>query len=411
MKVVGLITEYNPFHNGHQYHIEMAKQITGAEIVIVVMSGNFVQRGTPAIMSKYLRAESALRAGASLVIELPTYYASGSAEYFALGAVSLLEKLGCVDFLCFGSECGEITVLTQLAQIFLHEPEEYRNALRSYLKLGCSFPLARQKACENYTKNTEISNMLSHPNNVLGIEYLKALNKLHSSIQPFTVRRVESRYHDTELCRNFSSASSIRRILSDRPEDLHTLLASQLPEFCLQQLDKEYGIHYPVNTDDFSLLLKYKLLKETKASLTEYADMSQELACRIYNCRNRFLSFGQFCELLKTKELTYARISRVLLHMILDIKKQPVSLACTSGFHSYVRILGFRKDAAVILHILKEHASIPLITKLSKEYSLPDWGKQMLATDISAADLYESVITDKFRTPFKSEYEHPIVRI
>ena len=145
MKIVGLITEYNPFHNGHEYHIQKSKEVTGADAVIVVMSGNFVQRGAPAIMPKHLRAKVALKSGASLVLELPVCFSTGSAEYFAQGAVALLDSLGCVDSLCFGSECGEIDSLTRIARVLADEPEEYRTILRSYLKEGFAFPLGQRK--------------------------------------------------------------------------------------------------------------------------------------------------------------------------------------------------------------------------------------------------------------------------
>ena len=189
MKIVGLITEYNPFHNGHLHHIQEAKRVTGADTVIVVMSGDYVQRGVPAIMPKRIRAEMALRCGASAVFELPVCYATGSAEYFAMGAVSLLDRLGVVDSLCFGSECNDLDALSHVADILSQEPEGYRTLLKSALKKGCSFPAARHSAMLEYTSSASVASLLDDPNNILGIEYLKALKKLNSSIKPFTIRR------------------------------------------------------------------------------------------------------------------------------------------------------------------------------------------------------------------------------
>ena len=214
MKIVGLITEYNPFHNGHLYHIEKAKEITGADSVIVVMSGNYVQRGAPAIMPKHLRAEVALEAGVDVLMELPVCYATGSAEYFAAGAISLFERLGCVDSICFGSECGDYGLLARVAHILADEPEGYRQALKDLLKSGMSFPLARQKALKDYLEDDSLDSVLEQPNNILGIEYIKALYERRSPMKSYTIRRMVSGYHDTELSGSYSSASAIRRLLS-----------------------------------------------------------------------------------------------------------------------------------------------------------------------------------------------------
>ncbi|MBQ8558817.1 MAG: nucleotidyltransferase [Tyzzerella sp.] len=404
MRIVGLIAEYNPFHNGHQYHIEKAREITNADAVIVVMSGNFVQRGTPAIMPKHLRAEAALRSGASLVIELPVCYATGSAEFFAYGTVSLLDKLGCIDSICFGSECGDIEVLQDFAKIIQDEPVEYKEYLNQYLRHGNAFPLARQKALKDYLRSDIVDSVLAEPNNILGIEYLKALYRLNSKITPHTIQRISSHYHDEELQETYSSASAIRKEIAGKTFD-HSDLENQIPDTSISILQENYQRRYPVYANDFSILLKYKLLGETKTSLVEYADVSEELANRIANHLNQYLNFEQFCELLKTKEVTYSRISRALLHILLDIKKDDYTEI------EYARVLGFRKDSMEILSQIKKQSSIPLLSKLtaSKELSLA--AARMLNKDILVSDLYESVITDKFETSFKNEYEQQIIRI
>lgn len=376
MKIVGLIAEYNPFHNGHQYHIEKAKEITGADAVIVVMSGNFVQRGAPAIMPKHLRAEAALKAGASLVIELPVCYATGTAEQFAYGAVSILNSLGCVDAICFGSECGNITILNNLAEILCNEPDEYKKSLQHHLKNGLSFPVARQKAISEIYPVQNYSAILEQPNNILGIEYLKALYRLNSKIKPYTIKRISSDYHDTELQTGFSSATALRKTISDNNfADLH----GQVPESCIALFEKNYQNRFPVYANDFSLLLKYRLLNETKSSLIEYADVSEELANRICNQLNNFVSFEQFCELLKTKEVTYSRISRVLLHILLGIKKTDYTDI------QYARVLGFRKEDSNVLTLIKNTSAITLLTKLITIKNLPNPAVQMLNQDIYAS--------------------------
>jgi len=402
MKIVGLITEYNPFHNGHQFHIEKAKEVTGADYVIVVMSGNFVQRGMPAIMPKHMRAEAALKNGASLVIELPVCYATETAEQFAYGAVSILHKLGCVDSICFGSECGDIKPLQILADIFVNEPSDYKTILQDGLRNGLSFPAARQNALSALYPDQAFANVLDSPNNILAIEYLKAIKRLHTSIQPYTIKREMSNYHDAKLTGMYSSATAIRDVLL---EGNLSALVQQIPCNTVSILQSAYKKRYPITANDFSFLLKYRLLQETNSSLVTYADISEELANRICKTSNCFISFEQYCGYLKTKEITYSRISRALLHILLHIKKTDYAEI------EYARVLGFRKKDESLLSILKQHSSILLLTKLGANQSLSDSAKSMLNTDIFASNLYESVITEKYQTSFINEHEHPIVRI
>ena len=413
MKTVGLITEYNPFHNGHAYHIEKAKMLTGADRVIVVMSGDFVQRGAPAVMPKHLRTESALLSGASLIIELPVCFATGSAEYFAQGSISLLNRLGCIDSICFGSECGDLHLLKEIAQILADEPIEYQAALKQALKEGASFPAARQEALNIYSD--KYSEILASPNNILGIEYLKALAKIHSKMEPFTIKRIGAGYHDMDIDGQFSSATAIRSDIyqladvNSSSESLSlTHIQTQVPSSCHELMKKNYQTRYPVKADDFSLLLKAKLLSETAGSLSHYLDMSPELANRILRLRNDYLSFEQFCDLLKTKELTRSRISRSFIHVLLGITND--WLTAMKAPAPYARILGFRRDHADLLGILKRASDIPLITSPARAV-LADTAYQMLELDIYASDLYESVITDLYGTPFHNELTKQIIKI
>lgn len=424
MKIVGLIAEYNPFHNGHKYHIEKALEMTDSDAAVVLMSGDFVQRGAPAIMPKHLRAEAALKSGASVVMELPACYACGSAEYFARGALSTFESLGCVESICFGSECGDFEALNQIARIFAEEPEEYQDALRAYLRRGHSFPLARQKALRDYTRDAALEAILDYPNNTLGVEYIKAIYLSQSPIRAYTLKRLDSGYHDTELSHTYSSASAIRRLLAysgnalsvesdtefDEPRltEVLTRLEDHVPPSCIRLLEENHRIRYPVYANDFSLLLKYKLLSETRESLTEYADVTQDLANRIINYRNSLITWEQFCDLLKTREVTMTRISRMLLHILLDIRKSDLELYEENGTCQYARILGFRKDSTLILRELKKASSVPLITKLSHAKDISRAGIHMLEQSIYAADIYESIVTNKYKYPFINEYEQQI---
>lgn len=418
MKIVGIIAEYNPFHCGHQYHIEKAKTMADADLALVVMSGDYVQRGEPAFVPKHIRARMALLSGADLVLELPVCFAGASAEYFAMGAVSLLEHLGCVDALCFGSECGDLAVLKETAQILASEPDAYKEALQASLKRGLSFPKARMAALETClpVKAEASESVLNQPNNILAVEYLKALLKLDSAIRPYTVSRIISGYHDRELSDSYSSASAIRNFfaqyrhaLPPGREDLLKSLHGQIPDSGIDLLCQCFGRRFPVYADDFSLLLKQRLLQETKQSLQTYLDVSEELANRIKNRENEFLSFTRFCELLHTKETTYTRISRSLLHILLNIRTSDLNACASSGFVRYARVLGFRSESAAILKKISTHADIPLLTKPGRDEILDPLGKKMLDQELYASALYESVITQKYQTPFISEHQKQIV--
>lgn len=407
MKIVGLITEYNPFHNGHLYHIEEARRLTGADSVIVVMSGNYVQRGTPAILPKHLRASMALHMGVSVVIELPVAYAAGSAEYFAEGAVSILDQLGCIDSICFGSECGNIALLEEPARILAEEPDDYRNYLKEALHQGQAYPKARQTALI-HCLGTSSGQVLEKPNNILGIEYLKALYRRNSKIKAYTISRESSEYHDTELTGHISSATAIRKeLFCGSPDKILT----QVPPICSDLMQESIQNRHFLCADDFSLLLKYALLQETPETLCRYQDVSEDLANRIWNKRNQFQSFDQFCDLLKTKELTYSRISRSLLHILLRITKNDVAMYKKSGGCRYAHILGFRNDSTATLTHIKKYSSIPLLTKLKQCRELDESAIHMLEQDVFASDLYESVRTDKYQIPFCNEYQQQILRI
>ena len=429
MKIVGLITEYNPFHNGHLYHIKEAKRITGADTAIVVMSGDYVQRGVPAIMPKRLRAEMALKCGASAVFELPVCYATGSAEYFALGAVSLLDSLGVVDYICFGSECNDLDALSHIADILIREPHDYRILLKNNLKKGSSFPSARQNAMLEYTKNPAYASLLNDPNNILGIECLKAMKKLNSPVSPFTIQRKGSHYHDKSIdAGRFSSASAIRSLLAYSGSAISTEqmggsfentsfssilgdLEEQVPSSCLALLKDYHRVEYPVYQNDFSLLLKYKLLNKTPDTLPRYMDVSEELANRICDRLDNFFNYKQFAELIKTREVTQTRVNRALLHIMLGTKKNDVEEYIESGRHFYARLIGYRKDNEKLISHISKASPLPLLMRLSEQESLPAIGQKMLRNDLLASNLYMSVVTDKYKTAFQNEYKQGILKV
>ena len=415
MRVTSIISEYNPFHEGHKYHMEKTKKITNSDYTIIIMSGDFTQRGTPAIIDKYARTKQALLNGADLVLELPVCFASASAEGFAFGAVSILEKLGVVNSLVFGSECGDIDCIKKVADFLTDESPKYREHLQFYLKQGLSFPKARTYVLEEFFPELE-HDFLSSSNNILGIEYCRALNHFNASITPMTITRKDNLYNDEELAEvgKLSSATAIRKaLIKDSVSDISEAffsLAPHMPENSLHILKENWNISAPISSNDLSLILKYKLLLETRETLIQYLDITSDLADRIYNNLNTYKDFDSYCDLLKTKELTYTRIARSLLHIILDIKKSSYDMIKNVDYGQYARILGFRKDASPLLHEIKEHTSIPLISKLSDSVKeLDGVALSMLEKDIQAAHIYESVVADKFGEEFRNEFQRQLI--
>lgn len=446
MKVVGLITEYNPFHNGHKYHIEKAKEITNADIVVVIMSGNFVQRGTPAIIDKYTRTKMALTMGADIVFELPISFACASAEFFAYGAVAILERLGFVDYLCFGSEAGSLEILEPIAEILQTEPTSYKNLLNQYLKLGNSFPAARANALKDYIslenlspikklKNIPIKELeifLSSSNNILGIEYLKALKQLNSKIIPCTIKREGSAYTDTQIAtkHTYSSATAIRTMFEQNSD--FSLLKNTMPEEVLSIIKPLYKKTFPICEDDFSNMLYYKLrtsilnnnfknisftnkttsktttttnatsTEYTVDTLTFYGDVSSELFFRIKNQLENFTTFKEFAMQLKTKQYTLTRINRCLLHILLELPNTKKEL-------SFVRLLGFRKEAS---HLLKQipDIGVPILTKMAHGNKiLSGSAKEDFDKEIFCSDLYNQIVYSKYGTKISSDYKHPLI--
>lgn len=433
MKVTGIIAEYNPFHKGHKYQIDYCKKELNSDYVIVAMSGDYVQRGTPALLPKHVRAEMALRCGADLVLEMPVSVSTASAEAFAFGGVSMLEGLHMVDSLCFGSEYGEVSALMELAEILVKEPEEYRRLLKESLSNGLSFPSARCQALTEYFRNpcnftgddfdgvltpllNQIIQILNSPNNILGIEYCKALLRLKSSIKPVTLKRQGMGYHETLADTDgsisasrtddntFSSASAIRELLKTAltPETL-SCITTQVPDEISSLLASSLQRNEFLTEDVLDPLLSYCILKENTSGLSTYLDVSRDLAERIVNRSNEIKGFLQAASLLKTKELTQTRIQRALLHIILEIREVPATVP-------YARVLGFRKESSALLKEIKDSSSIPLITKLADADSLLDEaGKILLSETTFASNLYENLLCQKSGRNFVHEYQKQLV--
>ena len=425
MKTVGLITEYNPFHKGHAWHLQEAKRLSGAEYCIVIMSGNFVQRGGPAIIDKYTRTEMALSGGADLVLELPVPYATGSAEYFAAGAVTLLDSLNTVETLCFGSECADLDPLLAAARLLNEEPEDFRIHLKENLRNGSSFPLARAEAIKTYLHNCPDEKkfnpaILNQPNNILGIEYLKALEKYKSSMQPLTIPRIGGGYHEESLNDTLSSATSIRKILlapkrliQNLPDPTSLLfpLQNEMPQAAYEILKRSFGTSCPVSANDFSEILHYCLLQMTaSAELMDFQDITPEIADRIYRLIPSYEDFDRFTVLIKGKQYTQTRIRRCLLHVMLNIRKEPVNKRIAKGWHSCLRVLGFKRSSAALLGEIKRKSGLPLITKLADASRILDANAMAdLNSDILSSSIYQSIVTHRYSHQAYNEYTKQLV--
>ncbi len=412
MQVNAIIAEYNPFHKGHSFQLRHSRAETGADYTVIVLGGNFMQRGIPAISDKYSRARMALLGGADLVLELPVLYAAGSAEYFAIGAVSLLDRLGVVDTLSFGSECGDVSLLAPIAEALCHESPLYQTVLQRTLKEGLPYPLARAKALsESGRLSPDQSALLHSPNNILGIEYIKALLYRGSSIEPRTVARQGAAYSDTRLHpAKLSSATAIRGAIF-RDASL-SLMEDHLPADSRRILRRLWAGHSPVHPNDLSLPLICRLWELEDQDLSVFWDVSPMLSDRIKKEQASFVNYEDFCQRLKTRDQTYSRISRGLLHILLNIRQEHIKKAASLDYAPYARILGFRKSAAPLLHEIKERADLTIISKVSRGLDLlPEQARFMLRQDLFASKLYNSLLAVKSGIPVPHEYATPIVMI
>lgn len=420
MKIAAIIAEYNPFHNGHKYLIEETRRLTGADYILAVMSGDFVQRGAPALCNKYLRTKMALSCGVDAVLELPALYALSSAEFFASGSISVLNRLGCIDYLAFGSESGELSLLQKAAELLCENTLKDSAQLSSLLKTGMSYPAARAKVLQ---QDNTTDRLFSAPNNILGMEYCKALKLSGSNISPFTIKRAGGCYHSTELAEDssyFGSASAIRNTLenmagraalSSDTEEIQSHVPAPVFDIMSENNLKETYL----TSDDFSNLLHYKLLSEQASGFSNYLDCSQDLSDKIRKYLPEFTTVSDFISRLKSKDLTYTRISRVLFHILLNITT-PHWYDTYADTHilftPYARLLGFKERALPMLSHIRKNSSVPIVSKLADASSVLDSETYMLLTqDIFCASIYETVFFHKTGKPALNEFRQSPIKI
>ncbi|HPD01299.1 MAG TPA: nucleotidyltransferase [Acetivibrio sp.] len=397
MKVTGLIVEYNPFHNGHLYHLEESKKICGADYTVCVMSGNFIQRGEPAVVNKWARANMALSSGADLIIELPFPYAMSSAEFFASGSVKILNDIGIVDFLCFGSEHGNIDELDFIARILIDEPHAYKSFLKQELDRGISYPAARDTAIKEYIKHSNTArqvhaeSLLSSSNNILGIEYLKALKRFNSKIIPFTIKRVNNEYGTKQITGNISSATSIRSFIStNSSQALKDVLQKVLPEASLNILLEEMAEgRGPVFAEDFYTIIASQLRRMKPGQIKGYPYVSEGLENRIKASAGSSGTYDELVEGICTKRYTRTRIQRILMSILTGMTLEQADMFNRYNGPQYARVLGFNKKGQQLLSLIKQKSVIPLVMKTADFVkSCNPLLKSMLELEAMSTDIY-----------------------
>ena len=400
MNITGIITEYNPFHNGHKFHLEESKKQTKSDGTICIMSGNFVQRGGPAIIDKWKRTEMALSNGVDLIIELPTFYAVSSAEFFAKGAVSILNSLNIVNNLFFGSEIGDAKALSEIAKVLVSEDERFQNILKENLSLGLTFAKAREKSLIEYLNSSEINNIITSSNNILGIEYIKAILKLNSSINPVALKREGSNYNDKSLSQTFSSATSIREVLKNTSniEDLKNIIPLESYEVISKLQEQDYRFTFE---EEMFKYIKYKI-QTNCVNFNNLYEVTEGLDNKIIKEISSSNSLHEFILKIKSKRYTYSKISRILTHIYLGLDNDDFKDIANEN-NLYVRVLGFNKTGREILSLIKANSSIPLITKVPRFTNNP-----LLKFDLQATACY-SLLNDKVN-PFNDYLQSPIIK-
>lgn len=411
MIVCGIIAEFNPFHNGHAYLLEQARLLTHADYLIIVMSGDYVQRGEPACMDKYCRTKAAVSVGADAVFELPVTLATGSAEYFARGAVAALDALGIVDYLCFGSESGDLEKLQELAE------KDFR---------------PKHSHIQGSSSTGSIS--AESPNNILAIEYLRALNYFHSPMRPITVRRQGAGYNDTTMQDGkYCSATALRPLLHSLSEpslpyaaaiysrtfqendkaEPSDILSRFVPGCTVPIIEEYYHNHRYLDLNSVSDLLFYHFTMHPSEDLTDYFDIYGDLADKIQNALSGKRSAGllEFRNSLKTKDIAMTHISRALLHILLSIKKSDIELIKGYGYCAYLRLLGFCREASPLMNTIRSTAKSPVITKLADaKNKLQQEQFSLLEKDIAASNLYQQLsLINKETAVFSGEYRQPVI--
>ena len=379
-KRIGIIAEYNPFHNGHLYQIQKAKELTGADTVIAVMSGNFTQRGDISLINKFEKAKIALQNEVDMVIELPTIYSISSAENFALGGVKILNEIGNIDYLVFGIEEENLEKLQTIADVLVNEDNEFKRNIKEELDKGNSYPKAREIALKKVLLSENVENIMQKPNNILAIEYLKALKTTNSKIKPFAIKRKNTMHNDENINKNYASGTYIRKLFI---ENNFNEIKKVVPKYTYERLLelKKQGT-YVSSINDFSDIVIYKIRTMTKEEISQIADVNEGLENIIKLASTTCKTIDEIVEKISTKRYTKTRISRILTYILLDITKSEMEQS--KNANQYIRVLGINKKFEGILKTINNDK---LITSL-KKFEENNGENQLLNIDKKATEIY-----------------------
>jgi len=405
--ILGIVSEYNPFHNGHLHHLEVSKQLTKSAFTVAVMSGNFVQRGNTSLVDKWVKTEMALKNGIDLVIELPTIYAISSAENFADGAIKILNSLGVVDYVSFGSEIGEINSLNEVANILYKEPKEFSNLITAQLKSGISYPKAREIALSQYFGTSKkYSEILNNPNNILGVEYLKSIKKHRSHIKPITIKRDYSDYNSTKVKNGIASATAIRTMIQNN-KNVHYVVPYETYELLDECINSGKIIS---DLKVFEKEIIYTLRKMTISEIALLPDVSEGLENKIKIAANNFNTLEELVSNIKSKRYTQSRIQRILLYALLDITQKDMN--SSKRVTPYIRVLGFNKHGKrIISAIAAANPRLSIIVSVKKfmESSINNSLRNMISKDIFATNVY--TLGFKENPIANLDYTHKVIDI
>lgn len=405
--ILGIVSEYNPFHNGHLRHLQQSKELTNTTFSVAVMSGNFVQRGDTSLVDKWAKAQMALEAGVDLVIELPTVYALSSAENFADGAVKILDSLGVVDYISFGSEIGEISPLDDVANILYKEPKEFSSLITTQLKSGLSYPKAREIALQQFFGNSKkYSEVLNNPNNILGVEYLKALKRRKSHITPITIKRDYSDYNSKTIKNGYASATAIRTMIQEK-KNVHYVVPYETYEILDEKIIS--GKIVP-SIKVFEKEIIYNLRKMTLDEIANLPDVSEGLENKIKIAANNCNNLEELISKIKSKRYTQSRIQRILLYSLLNISQKDINTS--KRVIPYIRVLGFNKHGKrIISAIAAANPKLQIIVSVKKfmENATDSNLKKMMAKDIFATNVY--TLGFKNEPLANLDYTHKVIEI
>lgn len=384
-KIVGIIAEYNPFHNGHVYHIQKTKEQTGADCIVAVITGNFTQRGNSSVVNKWEKAKMAIAGGADLVIELPTIYSISSAENFADGAVKVLDSLGIVDMVSFGMEAEDLSSLNNIATVLYSEPPEYISVLMHELQKGESFPKARDNALMMYLNDIKrYANVLKGSNNILAIEYLKALKKQKSNLMPVGIKREKVYYNSMKIIDEFASATGIRNLLlRNQVEEVRKVVPSTTFQILMNNFRNGT---YVLDLTAYNYEIIYKLRNMSVKEISELPDVAEGLENLIKEAAGKTNNLIELISMIKSKRYTQTRIQRILIYAMLGITKKDMELS--KKIMPYIRVLGCSENGKMLLSQINPKVSVITSLKRFEEDNRNQKLTKLLDIDKIATDIY-----------------------